>query len=66
MDRSTEEEKINAKNKLSYERNAYSYDFEHNCVCSLIYKEESLFVCFFFTHSVPVRARAAKLCMAHP
>jgi hypothetical protein len=31
-----------------------------------IYKEESLFVCLFFMHSVPVRARAAKLCMAHP
>jgi hypothetical protein len=30
----------------------------------LIYEEESLFVCLFFMHSVPVRARAAKLCMA--
>ena len=31
-----------------------------------VYKEESLFVCLFFMHSVPVRARAAKLCMVHP
>jgi hypothetical protein len=28
---------------------------------NLVYKEESL----FFMHSVPVRARTAKLCMAH-
>ena len=35
-----------------------------------IYKEEGLFVCLFvclfFMQSVPVRARAAKLCMVHP
>jgi hypothetical protein len=35
-------------------------------VCMFVCLYVCLFVCLFFMHSVPVRARAAKLCMAHP
>jgi hypothetical protein len=45
----------------------YTHDsYMHTIDQIYIYKEESLFVCLFFMHSVPVSASATKLCMPHP